>query len=69
MEPACGARPHPTSRRASPAPRPPSGKGDGRVVPFLLAVLRAETPAQALSPRTWPRITTLAWVKTRAPGP
>ncbi len=33
---------------------------------FLLAVLRAETPAQAQSPRTWPRITTLAWVKTRA---
>lgn len=33
---------------------------------FLLAVLRAETPDQVKSPRTWPRITTLAWVKTRA---
>ncbi|QDV07620.1 hypothetical protein Poly30_31480 [Planctomycetes bacterium Poly30] len=33
---------------------------------FLLAVLRAETPDQAKSPRTWPRITTLAWVKTRS---
>ncbi|MEO0661954.1 MAG: hypothetical protein AAFZ87_10485, partial [Planctomycetota bacterium] len=29
-------------------------------------VLRAETPDQAKSPRTWERITTLAWVKTRA---
>lgn len=37
-----------------------------RVVPFLLAVLRAETPDQVKSPRTWERITTLAWVKTRA---
>lgn len=36
------------------------------VVPFLLTVLRAETPAQEKSPITWPRITTLAWVKTRA---
>ncbi|MEM9381937.1 MAG: hypothetical protein AAGB93_18420 [Planctomycetota bacterium] len=36
------------------------------VVPFLLAILRAETPDQAKSPRTWERITTLAWVKTRA---
>ncbi|MEL6431728.1 MAG: hypothetical protein AAFU73_20275 [Planctomycetota bacterium] len=36
------------------------------VLPFLLSVLRAETPDQAKSPRTWERITTLAWVKTRA---
>ncbi|MEM9802043.1 MAG: hypothetical protein AAGA20_17095, partial [Planctomycetota bacterium] len=33
---------------------------------FLLAVLRAETPDQTKSPRTWERIKTLAWVKTRA---
>ncbi len=38
----------------------------GPTTSFLLAVLRAETPAQTISPRTWPRITTLAWVKTRA---
>ena len=37
-----------------------------RVAPFLLAVLRAETPDQVKSPRTWERVTTLAWVKTRA---
>lgn len=36
------------------------------VAPFLLSVLRAETPDQAKSPRSWERITTLAWVKTRA---
>lgn len=36
------------------------------VAPFLLAVLRAETPGEAKSPRTWPRVQTLAWVKTRA---
>jgi len=40
--------------------------GDGSVAPFLLAVLRAETPDESKSPRTWPRIQTLAWVKTRA---
>ncbi|MFT5735533.1 MAG: hypothetical protein ACI8WY_004220 [Planctomycetota bacterium] len=33
---------------------------------FLLAVLRTETPDEGKSPRTWPRITTLAWVKTRS---
>ncbi len=33
---------------------------------FLLAVLRAETPDQSKSPRSWPRMTTLAWVKTRS---
>ncbi|MEM1449776.1 MAG: hypothetical protein AAF957_02360 [Planctomycetota bacterium] len=40
--------------------------GRREVVPFLLAILRAETPDQAKSPRTWERVTTLAWVKTRA---
>jgi hypothetical protein len=36
------------------------------VVPFLLAVLRAETPDQSRSPITWQRVTTLAWPKSRA---
>lgn len=40
--------------------------GDRSVVPFLLAILRAETPAEDVADRTWERITTLAWVKTRA---
>lgn len=42
------------------------GSGEPGTTAFLLAVLRAETPAQTQSPRTWPRITTLAWVKTRS---
>lgn len=67
VELACGARPHPDlAARVACAAAALRARGDGRVVPFLLAVLRAETPDQALSPRTWPRITTLAWVKTRA---
>ncbi len=37
-----------------------------RAAAFLLSVLRAETPDEAKSPRTWDRITTLAWPKTRA---
>ncbi len=37
-----------------------------RAAAFLLSVLRAETPDETKSPRTWKRITTLAWVKTRA---
>jgi hypothetical protein len=37
-----------------------------RAAAFLLSVLRAETPDEARSPRTWDRVTTLAWVKTRA---
>ena len=37
-----------------------------RAAAFLLSVLRAETPDEAKSPRTWNRITTLAWSKTRA---
>ena len=37
-----------------------------RAAAFLLSVLRAETPDEAKSPRTWDRVTTLAWVKTRA---
>jgi len=36
------------------------------VLDFLLSVVRAETPDQEKSPRTWPRVTTLAWPKTRA---
>ena len=37
-----------------------------RAAAFLLSVLRAETPDEAKSPRSWERVTTLAWVKTRA---
>ncbi|MBL6756308.1 MAG: hypothetical protein ISQ11_07850 [Planctomycetes bacterium] len=37
-----------------------------RAAAFLLSILRAETPDEAKSPRSWERVTTLAWVKTRA---
>ncbi len=33
---------------------------------FLIKVLRAETPAQAADPITWPRVRTVAWPKGRA---
>ena len=62
-----GDRPHPDlAVRVECARSVLLGAGDRSVVPFLLSVLRAETPAQDQSPITWPRITTLAWVKTRA---
>lgn len=62
-----GAAPHPDlAVRVECARTALLAKGDRAVVPFLLSVLRAETPAQEKSPITWPRITTLAWVKTRA---
>lgn len=64
-----GDAPHPDlATRVACAEAVLTARADGRVVPFLLAVLRAETPGQAKSPRTWERITTLAWVKTRASG-
>lgn len=67
VELACGVRPHPDlAARVACAAAALEASDEGRVVPFLLAVLRAETPDQDLSPRTWPRVTTLAWVKTRA---
>ena len=40
--------------------------GAGEAAPFLLRVLRTETPAQAQDPRDWERVTTLAWAKGRA---
>ncbi|MFT5198564.1 MAG: hypothetical protein ACI87O_001221 [Planctomycetota bacterium] len=33
---------------------------------FLIKVLRAETPAEASDPPTWPRVRTVAWPKGRA---
>ncbi len=36
------------------------------VVPFLLRVLRAETPTQHLDPPDWERVETVTWAKTRA---
>ena len=64
-----GDRPHPDlAVRVECARSVLLGLGDRSVVPFLLSVLRAETPAQKQSPITWPRITTLAWAKTRAAG-
>ena len=40
--------------------------GQSEVIPFLLRVLRAETPTQHLSPPDWERVETLTWAKTRA---
>lgn len=49
------------------APEDPGARAHRRrAAAFLLSVLRAETPDEARSPRTWERVTTLAWVKTRA---
>lgn len=40
--------------------------GGDEAAPFLVRVLRTETPAQAQDPRDWERVTTLAWAKGRA---
>ncbi|MFT7680256.1 MAG: hypothetical protein ACI8QC_004262 [Planctomycetota bacterium] len=40
--------------------------GAEAAAPFLLRVLRTETPAQAQDLRDWERVTTLAWAKGRA---
>ncbi|MEM8710852.1 MAG: hypothetical protein AAGG01_07865 [Planctomycetota bacterium] len=82
IELSCGSDPHPNlavrvecaaaalTLLAEPALFPDEDSrldaSDAALTGFLLAVLRAETPDQQKSPRTWPRITTLAWVKTRA---
>lgn len=40
--------------------------GGHAAAPFLIRVLRTETPAQVQDPRDWERVTTLAWAKGRA---
>ena len=40
--------------------------GREEVVPFLIRVLRALTPAELEDPGDWERTTTVAWAKTRA---
>jgi hypothetical protein len=61
---ATGKRPHPElDVRVECACAALHGQRD-EVVPFLLSVLRAETPAQGTI--DWQRVTTLAWPKLRA---
>jgi len=60
-----GARPHPElDVRVECAVAALRAERD-EVIPFLLGVLRAETPAESPD-RDWPRVTTLAWPKMRA---
>jgi len=61
---AAGERPHPELDVRVECASAALGAGRREVVPFLLAVLRAETPAQGAL--DWPRTTSLAWAKGRA---
>jgi len=59
-----GPRPHPELDVRVECAAAVLGAQRDEVVPFLLAVLRAETPAQGAL--DWPRTTSLAWAKLRA---
>ncbi|MEZ6013920.1 MAG: hypothetical protein R3F49_02295 [Planctomycetota bacterium] len=63
---ATGERPHPELDVRVECGRAALAGGRDEVIPFLLAVLRAETPAQALAPPDWTRTTHLYWAKARA---
>ncbi len=61
---ASGPRPHPELDVRVECAVSALGAGRREVAPFLLAVLRAETPGQGTP--DWPRTTSLAWAKGRA---
>ncbi len=63
---ALGERAHPELDVRVECARVALAGGRDEVAPFLLAVLRAETPDQALAPRDWERTTSLYWAKARA---
>lgn len=63
---AVGPAPHPVLDVRVEIARSALAHGAEQVIPFLVRVLRALTPAEADDPPDWERITTLAWAKTRA---
>ena len=63
---AAGEKPHPDLEVRVECARSALSRGRTDVVPFLLRVLRAETPTQHLDPPDWERVETVTWAKTRA---
>ncbi len=61
-----GDEPHPDLEVRVECARAALGAGRDAVIPFLLTVLRALTPAEREHPADWERVTTLAWAKSRA---
>lgn len=61
-----GPRPHPDLEVRVEIARSALAAGREQVVPFLLTVLRALTPAEREHPPDWPRVETMMWAKTRA---
>lgn len=61
-----GPRPHPVLEVRVECARSALRAGREEVVPFLLTVLRALTPAEREHPADWERIETMMWVKSRA---
>jgi hypothetical protein len=63
---ASGPRPHPGLEVRVECARSALIAGRDAVVPFLVRVLRAGTPAEAQDPGDWERVETLFWAKSRA---
>lgn len=63
---ACGERPHPDLEVRVECAAQALSVGRDSVVPFLLRVLHAGTPAELHDPIDWPPQSTLAWAKGRA---
>ena len=63
---ASGPSPHPDLEVRVECARSALAAGREEVVPFLLTVLRALTPAERDHPADWPRMTTMMWPKSRA---
>lgn len=63
---AVGDAPHPDLEIRVECARAALHAGREEVVPFLLTVLRALTPAEREHPADWERTTTLMWAKSRA---
>jgi len=61
-----GARPHPDLEVRVECASSALARGRTEVVPFLLRVLRASTPAQREDPPDWTPKPTMAWSKSRA---
>jgi hypothetical protein len=61
-----GERPHPDLEVRVECAAQVLARGDDSVLPFLLRVLRADTPAEREHPIDWAPQTTLAWSKGRA---
>lgn len=61
-----GPAPHPDLEVRVEIARSALFLGADEVIPFLIRVLRALTPAEREDPGDWPRITTLFWAKSRA---